>query len=200
MDSGESRETTGVAPELTVGLIAGGVYVDLLQNPERFTGYAGPSSSRVWKAIYEENCFTPVPFIDPSRAVSEGGTGFASLSSVGMGLGGLSGGAWGESERRLVGNLVGPRDGGEEVCLEKRVFYRLISGMSYPPSSPCILAYMYESRPACIHFHSYLRRVSRSNDGRMGESSPPSFSRLDPTSVSAVTQPSVLHHTHRPAP
>lgn len=136
MDSGELHGTTGETLELTVELMAGGVYVDLLQNPERFTGYAGPSSSRVWKAIYEENCFTPVPFIDPSRAVSEGGTGFASLSSVGIGMGGgLSSGAWGESERRLVGNLVGPRDGGEEMCLEKRVFYRLISGTSrYLPS------------------------------------------------------------------
>lgn len=32
-------------------------YVDLLLNPERYTGYAGPSAHRVWKAIYEENCF-----------------------------------------------------------------------------------------------------------------------------------------------
>jgi hypothetical protein len=32
-------------------------YVDLLKNPERYTGYAGPSAARVWKAIYEENCF-----------------------------------------------------------------------------------------------------------------------------------------------
>jgi hypothetical protein len=36
---------------------SGGVYVDLLKNPERFTGYAGDSSAKVWKAIYQENCF-----------------------------------------------------------------------------------------------------------------------------------------------
>eukprot|EP00616_Rhizochromulina_sp_CCMP1243_P018190 CAMPEP_0118974022 /NCGR_PEP_ID=MMETSP1173-20130426/11027_1 /TAXON_ID=1034831 /ORGANISM="Rhizochromulina marina cf, Strain CCMP1243" /LENGTH=571 /DNA_ID=CAMNT_0006923723 /DNA_START=43 /DNA_END=1758 /DNA_ORIENTATION=- len=35
----------------------GMVYVDLLENPERFTGYAGPSAQRVWRAIHEENCF-----------------------------------------------------------------------------------------------------------------------------------------------
>lgn len=104
-----------------------GAYVDLLQNPERFTGYAGASSSRVWKAIYEENCFTPVPFIDPATPTSEGGAGFASLSSV-KGMPGLTPGAWGETEKRLMGSLAGPRDGGDEVCLEKRVFYRLISG------------------------------------------------------------------------
>ncbi|KAK4702531.1 hypothetical protein P7C70_g3691, partial [Phenoliferia sp. Uapishka_3] len=104
-----------------------GVYVDLLENPERFTGYAGDSSSRVWKAIYEENCFTPVPFIDPARSKEEGGSGFAPLSSL---QGGLGAGSWGDSEKKLFGSLAGPRDGGEDVCLEKRVFYRLISGAS----------------------------------------------------------------------
>ncbi|EPS97748.1 hypothetical protein FOMPIDRAFT_1024914 [Fomitopsis schrenkii] len=34
-----------------------GDYVDLTLNPERFTGYVGPSSRRVWSAIYSENCF-----------------------------------------------------------------------------------------------------------------------------------------------
>jgi len=58
----------------------GMVYVDLLENPERFTGYAGPSAQRVWRAIHEENCFD------------------TSSSSSGQ-------------------------------CLEKRVFYRLISGL-----------------------------------------------------------------------
>ncbi|XP_037085550.1 ero1-like protein isoform X2 [Pollicipes pollicipes] len=34
-------------------------FVDLLLNPERFTGYRGVSSTRVWSAIYDENCFKP---------------------------------------------------------------------------------------------------------------------------------------------
>ncbi|MGH0139073.1 UNVERIFIED_CONTAM: hypothetical protein FKN15_068554 [Acipenser sinensis] len=34
-------------------------YVDLLFNPERYTGYKGPSAWRVWNSIYEENCFKP---------------------------------------------------------------------------------------------------------------------------------------------
>lgn len=34
------------------------VYVDLRKNPERFTGYSGESSRRVWRAIYLENCFS----------------------------------------------------------------------------------------------------------------------------------------------
>lgn len=42
-------------------------YVDLLINPERFTGYSGESAHRIWRAIYEENCFlrkTRSPFRD----------------------------------------------------------------------------------------------------------------------------------------
>lgn len=33
------------------------IYVNLLDNPERYTGYSGPSARRVWDAIMEENCF-----------------------------------------------------------------------------------------------------------------------------------------------
>ena len=38
---------------------AEGEYVDLTLNPERFTGYSGPSASRIWSSIYQENCFQP---------------------------------------------------------------------------------------------------------------------------------------------
>lgn len=34
-------------------------YVDLLLNPERYTGYKGPSAHRIWNSIYMENCFRP---------------------------------------------------------------------------------------------------------------------------------------------
>lgn len=36
----------------------GAQYVDLLLNPERFTGYKGDSAHRIWKSIYLENCFS----------------------------------------------------------------------------------------------------------------------------------------------
>lgn len=36
-----------------------GEYVDLLLNPERYTGYKGPSAHRIWRSIYMENCFRP---------------------------------------------------------------------------------------------------------------------------------------------
>lgn len=34
-------------------------YVDLLLNPERYTGYKGKSAHRIWNSIYMENCFRP---------------------------------------------------------------------------------------------------------------------------------------------
>lgn len=35
----------------------GAEYVDLLLNPERYTGYKGESAHRIWRSIYKENCF-----------------------------------------------------------------------------------------------------------------------------------------------
>ncbi|KAK9883372.1 hypothetical protein WA026_001544 [Henosepilachna vigintioctopunctata] len=41
-------------------------YVDLLLNPERYTGYAGKSAERVWRSIYIENCFQTYSWEKPS--------------------------------------------------------------------------------------------------------------------------------------
>ncbi|KAI5634651.1 endoplasmic reticulum oxidoreductin 1 (ERO1) domain-containing protein [Phthorimaea operculella] len=67
-------------------------YVDLSLNPERYTGYKGPSAHRIWRSIYQENCFRPksnpydsFPFVMSSDMSNE--------------------------------------------CLEKRVFYRAVSGL-----------------------------------------------------------------------
>ncbi|XP_057318709.1 ero1-like protein [Microplitis mediator] len=66
-----------------------GEYVDLLLNPERYTGYKGPSAHRIWRSIYMENCFRP----DASPH------NFIQTSKV------------------------------NGMCLEKRAFYRVISGL-----------------------------------------------------------------------
>lgn len=68
-------------------------YVDLTRNPERFTGYSGESAHRVWRAIYEENCFRP-----------------SSVKSTHF------------SSAFLPDTLEG-------MCLEKRAFYRAVSGL-----------------------------------------------------------------------
>ncbi|KAF0992664.1 hypothetical protein HZS_2155, partial [Henneguya salminicola] len=33
-------------------------YVDLVKNPERYTGYAGQGSAKIWRSIFQENCLT----------------------------------------------------------------------------------------------------------------------------------------------
>ncbi|KAG1334131.1 endoplasmic reticulum oxidoreductin-1 [Cocos nucifera] len=53
-------------------------YVNLQLNPERYTGYTGPSAWRIWDAVYKENC---------------------------------------------------PKYPSEELCQEKKVLYKLISGL-----------------------------------------------------------------------
>ncbi|KAI0358422.1 endoplasmic oxidoreductin [Trametes cingulata] len=82
-----------------------GDYIDLSLNPERFTGYAGPSAHRVWKAIYEENCFgmtewDVLPSKTPNRA-----------------LGGLQ------------GSLGGDAAEDPKECLERKVYYKIVSGL-----------------------------------------------------------------------
>lgn len=34
-----------------------GVYVSLLDNPERYTGYSGPHAHMMWRSVYKQNCF-----------------------------------------------------------------------------------------------------------------------------------------------
>ncbi|KAF3928303.1 hypothetical protein AA313_de0209206 [Arthrobotrys entomopaga] len=93
------------------------VYVSLVDNPERFTGYAGVSAHNVWKAIYQENCFDPQPTSSSPLAAFGAAQNFNALKNV--------------MDRRkhevVQQNLIPPPP--EEQCLEKRVFYRVLSGM-----------------------------------------------------------------------
>ncbi|KAI7819807.1 endoplasmic reticulum Oxidoreductin 1-domain-containing protein [Gamsiella multidivaricata] len=136
---------------------AGEVYVDLRDNPERFTGYSGPSAAMVWKAIYEENCFdvskemtagcqyceseraklkdqskhaddhdhgkenilvppepAPMKSIKPSR--EEMNEIFSRVPKD-------------KNELQQLMQGIAKDGGDEESCLEKRVYYRLISGL-----------------------------------------------------------------------
>ncbi|XP_059579394.1 ERO1-like protein alpha [Alligator mississippiensis] len=74
-------------------------YVDLLLNPERYTGYKGPDAWQIWNSIYEENCFKPHTVKRPLASGRGDDTGHAFYK-------------W----------LKG-------VCVEKRAFYKLISGL-----------------------------------------------------------------------
>ncbi|KAG0083158.1 hypothetical protein BGZ92_011029 [Podila epicladia] len=133
-----------------------GVYVDLTENPERFTGYSGPSAAKVWDAIYNENCFNVAQKMQlasdceqcsldredhakdlEEKQKSEARMGFSRIvSGNGLGMGSsLGGGAHNRHMEALepVNNnqLTGGGSSGQddEICLEKRVFYRMISGL-----------------------------------------------------------------------
>lgn len=69
-----------------------GIYVNLLKNRERYTGYSGPSAKRVWQAIMKENCFS---------------------------------------------------ESSQDQCLEKRVFYRLMSGLRASISTHIAMEYYF---------------------------------------------------------
>ena len=87
---------------------AKGDYVSLVDNPERFTGYAG---SNVWDAIYQENCFSKdTPLTRPPRSlgVFQAANDLRHVIQVGAPT----------SDLAL-----------DDECLEKRVFHRIISGM-----------------------------------------------------------------------
>ncbi|KAL8950741.1 MAG: hypothetical protein Q9222_003238 [Ikaeria aurantiellina] len=92
---------------------AKGDYVSLVDNPERYTGYAGQP---VWDAIYRENCFfksTP-----PSSLSSSPMNPFGNRLEAANALRNVIQAGAPQSEIVL-----------DDECLEKRVFHRIISGM-----------------------------------------------------------------------
>jgi hypothetical protein len=120
-----------------------GVYVSLPDNPERFTGYGGAHAHKVWRSVYQENCFgyhgDSLMSLNPEDVEShvEAGMHQASslLSSVMM-----------EPVRHdihEVGGDIGNRAMNEdELCVEQRLFYRLLSGMHSSISTHLCFAYL----------------------------------------------------------
>ena len=89
-------------------------YVNLLANPEGYTGYSGPAAEKVWKAIYNENCFNTA---DQNQKVVE-----VSLSKERVD----SKGGENENINKIDDNGDKDKDG---MCYEERIFFRLISGL-----------------------------------------------------------------------
>lgn len=106
-------------------------WVDLIDNPEGFTGYAGTSAHRVWRAIYEENCFGVARAVGASMASSAGAAYDKQVKSARLGDPG-SASAAAEALSSLLAGQSTPLDTSSsesEQCLEKRVFYKIISGL-----------------------------------------------------------------------
>ncbi|KAL2257530.1 hypothetical protein VTK26DRAFT_9518 [Humicola hyalothermophila] len=109
-----------------------GDYVSLLRNPERFTGYAGDGAKQVWDAIYRENCFQRSSF--PHSAALGHSTAPKGPAAMDFRAVMEAAGRQQVLEEQRQHNPFTPfvaKTGleHEDECLEKRVFYRVISGM-----------------------------------------------------------------------
>ncbi|KAK5087095.1 endoplasmic oxidoreductin-1 [Lithohypha guttulata] len=96
------------------GAATKGDYVSLVNNTERFTGYAGPGARQVWDAIYKENCFSKsatasIPAQTGRHASKELKNIFQEYGRQHV-----------ESKDDYSLN---------DQCIEQRAFYRIISGM-----------------------------------------------------------------------
>lgn len=109
-----------------------GDYVSLLANPERFTGYAGEGANQVWESIYRENCFQKSSFPSfaqietPTTAKNPAALDFRNVLEAAGRQNQL------EHQRQADPNIPFVAKTGleaEDQCIEKRVFYRVISGM-----------------------------------------------------------------------
>lgn len=101
-----------------------GDYVSLLRNPERFTGYGGAGAQQVWDAIYRENCFQKSSFPHAASLGMSPPSGPAALDFKQV----LNAAA---RQQHLVhpDDSTGGGIDADDQCLEKRVFYRVVSGM-----------------------------------------------------------------------
>ncbi|KAL2757043.1 hypothetical protein ACRALDRAFT_1062673 [Sodiomyces alcalophilus JCM 7366] len=111
-----------------------GDYVSLLRNPERFTGYSGFGASQVWDAIYRENCFQRSSFsqsaaLGQSSSSPFGGPAAEDLKQV-LEAAGRQQVLQQMRETHPDAPFVAQTGlEAQDECLEKRVFYRVVSGM-----------------------------------------------------------------------
>ncbi|KXH66610.1 endoplasmic Reticulum Oxidoreductin 1 [Colletotrichum salicis] len=110
-----------------------GDYVSLLRNPERFTGYAGMGAAQVWDAIYRENCFQKSSFPHSASLgqsqIPHKGPAAQDFRQVLEAVGRQQ--ALDQMRETQPNAPFAAQTGLEagDECLEKRVFYRVISGM-----------------------------------------------------------------------
>ncbi|KAJ2108350.1 endoplasmic oxidoreductin-1 [Coemansia sp. S142-1] len=105
-----------------------GVWLDLVENPERFTGYAGAGANAIWMSIYEHNCFGVPPYIQDTA----GGWGSQLVNVDGKSMPFVQPP---RKQRDLAPFLesLAEEDAGltlpADVPKEYRIFYRAVSGL-----------------------------------------------------------------------
>jgi len=120
----DTDECQWIAPEDSE--TGSAVYINLQLNPEGYTGYEGEEAHRIWRAIYEQNCF--------NARINTGGDGELNHPDDGQmqpaqGFPPASDGLMRPSpSSNNAGGVVTAVDF-SNLCLEQRVFYRLVSGL-----------------------------------------------------------------------
>ena len=158
-----------------------GDYVSLVDNPERFTGYAGVGAQQVWEAIYRENCFSKAPTFAPGFGESAGTGALSAFGAFGnqqqMQAANQLRNVFKEQGRQQMvqaaiahGTPVQQLDPVEfdDTCLEKRVFHRVISGMHASISTHLCWDYLNQTTGqwgpnlACYEqrLHNFPERIS----------------------------------------
>ncbi len=108
---------------------AKGDYVSLVHNPERFTGYAGESAKMVWDAIYRENCFQKSSFPHSAALGAQSSIGNPAERDFRAVLKGAERQQMIQQHQQDPATSLTQAGMENEECLEKRVFYRVMSGM-----------------------------------------------------------------------
>lgn len=114
------------------------VFVSLVDNEERYTGYHGSHAHAIWGSIYRENCFeshTAEEFTISGKALDPMG-----VSSLDGGYG--EAGNAKEEFAQVLRDPLKSGHGNQETCVEKRIFYRIISGMHASISAHICAAYL----------------------------------------------------------
>jgi len=99
------------------------VHVDLTKNPERYTGYNGEAAHKIWRTIYQENCFRP-PEKTGAGGQSKASEAAASKTAAAFGLKLPK-----SAKKLLLKEYFVSQEQLGELCLEKRAFYRAVSGL-----------------------------------------------------------------------
>lgn len=148
-----------------------GDYVSLTQNPERFTGYAGDGAQQVWNAIYRENCFQKSSFPHHAalgQSTPAKGPAAHDFKQVIEAAGRQQ---LLEQSREQSPNTPFVANTGleaEDECIEKRVFYRVVSGMHTSISTHLCYEWMnqttgqWQPNLGCYmsRLHTYPERIS----------------------------------------
>ena len=129
--SNETLSTMNELFECYVSEYEDGQFYDLKTNPEQFTGYQGPTAHRIWRSIYEENCFKSKKIHQLTDQTETNANNAQLLESI--------------------LNV-------DDLCLEEKIFYRAISGLH--TSINIHLSRYYHFRDGSIGFNlkEFLKR------------------------------------------